>query len=113
MPSEHRSCHQTSGQATLQYVPTCRGWAEGDRTCSELLEEPHAGTENLVGAAQVAQVRATQGQKQPQGGQVCLQGRLCQGSPDDQGACRDINQLIQKSRGGVIRGMTLKPYGYA
>ena len=42
------------------------------RTCSELLEEPHAGAEELIGAAQVAQVGPTQRQEQPQGWQVCL-----------------------------------------
>lgn len=57
-------------------------WLQG--TCSELLEEPHAGAEELVGAAQVAKVGPTQRQEQPQGWQVCLQHRLCQGCSNDQ-----------------------------
>ena len=35
-------------------------------TCCELLEEPHARAEELVGAAQVAQVRPTQRKEEPQ-----------------------------------------------
>ena len=53
-------------------------------TCSELLEQPHARAEELVGAAQVAQVGPTQGQEQPQRRQVCLQHWLCQGCSDNQ-----------------------------
>ena len=56
-------------------------------TCSELLEEPHAGAEELVGTAEVAQVGPTQGQEEPQGRQVGLQDRLCQSSSDDQVPC--------------------------
>ena len=56
-------------------------------TCSELLKEPHARAEELVGAAQVAQVGPTEGDKQPHTPQVGLQAGLCQSSPYDQVAC--------------------------
>ena len=57
---------------------------EVSRTCGELLEEPHARAEELVGAAQVAQMRPTQRQEQPQSRQVCLQHWLSQCCSDDQ-----------------------------
>ena len=57
-------------------------------TCSELLEEPHAGAEELVGAAEVAQVGPTQGEEEPKGRQVRLHHWLCQRCPDDQIAYR-------------------------
>ena len=56
-------------------------------TGSELLEEPHARGEELVGGAQVAQVGPTQGDKEPHAPQVGLQAGLCQSSPDDYIAC--------------------------
>ena len=65
-------------------------------TSSELLEEPHARAEELVGGAQVAQVGPTQGDEQPQSPQVGLQTGICQCSPDDHIACAKVKKSLHK-----------------
>lgn len=70
-------------------------WTGGQcQTCSELLEEPHAGAEELVGGAEVAEVGPAEGQEQPQQGQVSLQHGLRQGCSDDQVACKAHTVLL-------------------
>lgn len=72
------------GKQLLLLVVVCICKNKQRQTCSELFEEPHAGAEELVGAAEVTEVGSAEGEEEPQQGQVSLQHWLCQGCSDDQ-----------------------------